>query len=455
MADKTERTDSGLLQQLAAAEAENRALRARLDAAEHGAEHPADAASGTAAAEAAPPRTARFWRAFVSGLLIVIAAILAPIAVVGASAHAQLTDTEVFVARYAPLAEDPEVQALVTDQLVAAIEREIDIPALTASLIDGIASLDVNDRAVAALRLFEAPINAGLSNLVRTTVTDLVESQAFINLWRSALRLTHSELVRTLAGEEGASLTIGRDGSLGVHLAPVLAEVKRALLAQGFSLAAQIPEVDVVVPIAADVDLRNAQLGYRAAVTGTAWLPWAAIALLATGVLVARNRRRAVLGAALGLTIGMGVLLTGFGATGVLLPAATELPSGAVGAVVTAVLDPISQIAVAVLTVAISLIVVSWFAGPGGLPTKLRGLAVSGAAAARGVAARHALTTGRFGVWVERWQQALRWGVALAAGLVVCLVRPLTTGVVVAALVGGLAVLLVIELVRRPEAAVD
>lgn len=67
MADKTERTDSGLLQQLAAAEAENRALRARLDAAEHVAEHPADAASGTAAAEAAPPRTARFWRAFVSG----------------------------------------------------------------------------------------------------------------------------------------------------------------------------------------------------------------------------------------------------------------------------------------------------------------------------------------------------------------------------------------------------
>lgn len=448
MAEKTEPTNVDLQQRLAAAEAENRSLRARLDATEH------DGGTGAATAPG-DPRTARRWRAFLSGLLIVIAAILAPIAVVGAYAHAQLTDTEIFVARYAPLAEDPEVQALVTDQLVAAIEREVDIPAVTASLVDGIASLNVNHRAVEALRLFEAPINAGLSNLVRSTVTNLVESQAFVELWRSALRLTHTQLLKTLTGDEAAALAIDRNGSLGVQLSPVLAEVKRALLSQGFPLAAQIPEMNIVVPVAADVNLGNAQLGYRAAVTGTAWLPWAALVLLVTGVLVARNRRRALFGAALGLMIAMGILLVGFGVTGVLLPAAIELPSGAVSAVVAAIVDPIAQLAVAVLLIAVALTVVSWFAGPGSLPTKLRGLVVAGAAEARGFAARHSFSTGRVGVWVERWQQALRWGVGLVAGLVVCLARPLTTGVVVGTVVCALVALLVIELVRRPDAVTD
>src|SRR5690606_6118240 len=57
------------------------------------------------------------WRSLVAGLLIVVGLILAPIAVLGTWARVQLVDTERFVSTFAPLAQDPDVQAFISDQV--------------------------------------------------------------------------------------------------------------------------------------------------------------------------------------------------------------------------------------------------------------------------------------------------------------------------------------------------
>jgi len=57
------------------------------------------------------------WRAFVSALCIVIASILVPVSIVAAWARVELVDPDQFVATFGPLVDDPEVQAVVIDQV--------------------------------------------------------------------------------------------------------------------------------------------------------------------------------------------------------------------------------------------------------------------------------------------------------------------------------------------------
>ena len=63
-------------------------------------------------------------------VLITVGALLAPVAVVSAWAHNQLTDTSYFVDTFAPLADDPAVQDFVAAETVAAIESKLQIDQL-------------------------------------------------------------------------------------------------------------------------------------------------------------------------------------------------------------------------------------------------------------------------------------------------------------------------------------
>jgi len=125
----------------------------------------------------APPR--QRWRAFVSALLIVIASILVPVSIVSGWARVQLVDEDAFVQTLAPLVDDPAVQQLIIDEAMDAITAQVDFTQLTSDVFDGIADLGLSDRATQALGLLEAPAASGLENLVTTTVTRVVESDAF------------------------------------------------------------------------------------------------------------------------------------------------------------------------------------------------------------------------------------------------------------------------------------
>ncbi|QIM18275.1 hypothetical protein G7066_05725 [Leucobacter coleopterorum] len=386
-------------------------------------------------------------------ILIVIGAILAPVATVGARANTLLTDTDQFVATFGPLAKDPAVQKLVTDETVTLIKEQVDIPALTGSLIDGIADLGAPPRAVAAAKALKGPLNAGLSSLVDTTVSNVVSSDAFASTWDEALRLTHSQLLKTLQGDQNAALAIAGDGSLNLQLAPVLESLKKALVAQGIDFAAQIPAVDMQIPIAKDVSLTSVQLSYGVATALGQWLQWVSLGLLALGVLVAPRRRRALMGAATALAITTALLLIGFAVARSVLPIVTPLPNDAVEAVFAAVTDPIVHTAMAVITVAVLLVIVGWCTGPANLPTRLRALFGAGTARLREISDRYGVDTGAFGFWCERWHRVLRVIVAVGAGTLVLLIRPLTTGLVVWTLVGALVLLLLSDLLRRPNTA--
>ena len=201
---------------VAALEAENAALRS------------------TPAAAGAPPRRSR---AVLAVVLILLGVLLAPVAVVTGWATWTLTDTDRFVATYAPLSGSPEVRAYVVDQAMAAVDAEVDLDGLTQELVDGLVALGTGPRATVALRTFQATAADGLRSLIRDGVTEFVASDQFDAAWAETLRIGHSQLIATLSNDPAAVATIGEDGSLGIPLGPIVERVKTDLVERGITVA--------------------------------------------------------------------------------------------------------------------------------------------------------------------------------------------------------------------------
>src|SRR3954463_13027893 len=129
--------------------------------------------------EQPPPRRRNWWRGLIAAVCIVLAGILVPISIVGAWAKVQLVNEDAFVATFAPLADDPGVQQLVVDQSRAAIENSLDVSKYTNDLFDGLSQLNLPRPALSALELLRQPAADAVSSLIDTTVTKVVESDAF------------------------------------------------------------------------------------------------------------------------------------------------------------------------------------------------------------------------------------------------------------------------------------
>ena len=302
-----------------------------------------------------------------AAVLIVLGCLMAPLAVVSGWAKSTLTDTDTFVATYAPLARDPEVQSFVVDQAAAAINQNINIDQYITDVIDGIKALGTRPRASAALDALKGPATQGVQTVIRNGIEDFVASEAFAQSWERALRVSHTQLLATLSNDPQALIAAQSDGTIGIQLGPIVEDVKAALLARGLSIASRIPPVDRTIPIAQSDQIPTVQAAYRAVIAVGSWLPWVALIFLTAGVLVARRRSVALVWAALGLGLSMLLLVLGFAiGRGLLL---TAVPTAVVPAGVTTLFydtatAAMHDTAVIGVVLAVAIAVVAWFAGP-------------------------------------------------------------------------------------------
>jgi hypothetical protein len=77
------------------------------------------------------------WRTIAAVLLIMLGCVLAPLAPLAVSAGNQATNTDRYVARVAPLSQDPAIQQAVAGQITAAIFAHIEVEGLTAQALEG------------------------------------------------------------------------------------------------------------------------------------------------------------------------------------------------------------------------------------------------------------------------------------------------------------------------------
>lgn len=439
-------TNAELLQRIAALEAENASLRDNLG------ENPTVPLPDSA--DAVPRTHTRSWAwTLLATVLIVIGSLLAPVAVVASWAKVQLTDTQSFVDTFAPLADDPAVQAYVTDEAVKVIQENVDIPQITSQVVDGITDLGTGPVATKALDALKGPLAQGIVSLIHTTVGNFVSSDAFAQVWQEALRTTHTQLVATMQNDPKAAVAVGADGSVGIQLAPIIDRVKQLLVDQGLTFASQIPTIDRTITVAQNSSIPTIQLFYGVAVAAGAWLQWIALAFLALGVVVARRRALALVWAAVGLALSMVVVVAGIGIGRLVFIGSVSpslLPSKVADTVFRTVTTAMQDTGVAVLVLAIVVAVVGWYSGPFAVPRKLRGFFGSGVTWVREAAERHGISTGRTGEWIYAQRALLRAVVALIAAALVLFVRPLTTPLIIWTLVLAALVIAILELVQRP-----
>jgi hypothetical protein len=176
---------------------------------------------------------------------------------------------------------------------------------------------------------------------------------------------------------------------------------------------------------------------------------------LAAGIWVARRRRRALIGATLGLAASMVVLAIA------LLIARTiylnsvpsnVLPSDAAAAAYDALVHFLRIGLRVVLAVALVIAIGAWITGPSRAAVRTRAALGSGISWLRNFGERRGVSSGPFGQWMYRYRRVLRvCAVALVALILVFWGQP--TALTVIVLVVILLVLLgLIELVARPPA---
>ncbi|WP_395245892.1 hypothetical protein ACGGZK_08860 [Agromyces sp. MMS24-K17] len=441
-------TAADLEARIAALEAENRALR-------EAATVEVVVGDGEGAGGATVRRRGR-WRAPVSVVFIVVGLLLAPVAVIGGWARLQLVDTDRFVETFAPLASDPDVQAYLVTEVTAAIDEQVDFEALTASVFEGIRSLDLPPRAEDALGLLEAPAAQGLESLVSGVVDRIVTSEQFADIWAQALRVSHTQFVAAVQGDPDALLELGSDGSVSVQLGPVIAEVKKRLVEQGVGFADAIPEVDRSIVIVQDDSLALVRTIYQLAVAVGYWLPFVLLALLAAGVLIAKRRTTALVWTAAGFAFTMLVLAAGIGIGETFFVSTVSpsiMPADTAHALYSQLVELMEGTIAALVVLGILVAAISWLSGPYRPARAVRGAGAAGFTAVRAAGERHGLTTGAFGTWLDRWRGLAYGLIAAIAAIVVLLSRPVTLGLVVWTVVIALLALLVVELLRRPASA--
>jgi hypothetical protein len=439
------------------------AARARAEAAEaaraaEAATREGEAFSRTKGGASTAAKKKRGWGwTVLATVLVVIGALLAPVAVVSTWAQRELTDTSYFVDTFAPLAKKPAVQDLVVSETVSAIEANVDIEGITSDVFDGLDGLGLPPRASGALNALQAPLVAGIKSLITSSVTKFVQSDAFSQIWTQALTTTHKQLLATLSGDKNAAVTVGPNGKIGLQLGPIIETIKKRLVDQGFTFAKSIPKIDKTIVIAQSSAVTLYIGLYNLVVAVGIWLPWVALVFLAAGVLVARRRVIALVWASAALGVTMVLMGTGItiGGTVFQLSVSNVIPADAAGVIYASILGFVQSIVVAVAVLAFTVLVVTVFSGPFRWARALRHYAGNGFDRARRGAEKYGISTGATGQWIYRQRVLLRVLVALIAAAIVLFVRPLTGPLIVWTAVVAVLVVAALELVARPPADGD
>jgi hypothetical protein len=393
------------------------------------------------------------WRTIVATLLIVVACVLAPLSVAAIWTRNQVTNTDRYVATVAPLADDPAIQAAITDQITVQVFNYIDVPGLTNQAVDALAGRGLSPALAAQLRALAVPIASGVQSFTRSQVGKVVESDAFADAWVQANRAAHDELVKALTGEGGGSVTVEND-TVSVNLAAFIQTVKQRLVDAGFSVAARIPEVNASFVLFQSQDITRARSAFNLLNTLGVWLPVIAIVLLVLGVYVAKDHRRALVGAGIGVAVSMVVLALGLAVfRSIYLDAvpATVLPHDAAAVLYDTVVRFLRLGLRLVLVLGLVVAAGAFLTGRSVTAVRTRQGLSHAIGWLAGGAERAGFSTGPVGTWVYANKRALRVGaVTLAALALVFWDRP-TGKVVLGLTLALLVVLAVIEFLgRRP-----
>ena len=388
-----------------------------------------------------------------SAVLIVIGCVLAPVSVLAVWAANEVTNTGRYVATMAPLVHDPAIQSALTDKITAEITSKLNVTGHADQAEAALSSRGLSK--VSALVKSVAPsIASGVAGSIHSEVHKIVTGPRFARAWVQANTLVHQELVKALSGQGSSSVSV-KNGQVVLNLGPLIDIVKQDLVNRGFSLVSKIPAVNPTLTLFSAKYLVKAQTGYRLVNDLKFVLPILTLLLLALGVYVARHRRRALIGAGLGLAASMLVLAAGLLIfRGIYLNSVptSKLPADAAAALFDTLVAFIKQGLRTVLVVGLIAAAGAFLTGPSVTAVRIRGAFAHALGWVRHGGEQAGVRTGPVGTWTYAHRKVLRVSAVALAALVFVFWGQPTAVVAIVITVLLLVVLALIELIGRPPA---
>ncbi|MEU3911391.1 hypothetical protein [Streptomyces sp. NPDC029721] len=380
-----------------------------------------------------------------ASVLLLLALLLSPIAVVSAWVDDTITDTDRYVQTVAPLADEPAVQNAVNDKLTARVVANVDVKAITEALGRALKQADAPPLVVEKSQALEGPLKSALTSAVHAVVAKVVASDQFETVWTEANRRAQAAVVNVLTGE-GSSAVASKGDTIVLDLGTLTDQLKERLTAAGFEKASAIPEVDKQIPLLKVDKLDKAQNAMRLLNVVGVWLPVVALALAALAIWCAPAHRVWLMATAIGVGVMMGVLLVALAVARRIyldsVPPAT-LPPDAAAVIYDTLVRFLRESARTLIVVAVVTLLAAYLYGPG------RGARVvrTEARRATGAGGRHlqrlGVRTGSTGRWLAG-HGAWTTGVVIGAGALTLLLWNHPTPAVVAVVFGIVVLVLVL-----------
>jgi hypothetical protein len=388
-----------------------------------------------------------------SAILIVLACVLAPLSVASVWSSNQLSNTDQYVETVAPLADDPAVQDALANEVTVAVFENLDVERFTTEALETLAEQpNVPPRVADLLPTLAVPITDGVESFTRDQVDTFFASPQFAELWAEANTVAHEQVVQLLEGNQGGAVS-AQNNQITLNIGPIVAAVQQRLVDRGFELAANIPEVDRTFVLAESDAITQTQGFYGTLNALGVWLPIITLVLFVIGVVLARDRRRALVKGSLGVAAAMVVLGVALTLTRMWYVETTpadilsaEAAGGVFDTLVRFLRTSLRALAVAALVVALA----AFLAGPSRAAVKTRATFERGMGSARGGAEHAGWNTGRFGAWVFSHRRALQVTTFMVGGLVLIFWTQPTAWVVVWTALAVVLALALIEFLGTP-----
>jgi hypothetical protein len=386
------------------------------------------------------------WRTPLASLLICAGCVLAPLSVLAIWAANQVSDTGRYVANVTPLISEPPIQNALTDKITGSITGQIHVQRLAEQ-----AAATLSDhgmpRAGRLLSTFSGSLSSAVAGFIHGQVARLVASPRAAALWTQLNQAAHAQLVKVLSGAGDGGIST-QNGQVLASLGPFVKTVETDLGNSGFGLASKLPPVSPTITLFSSRDLARAQTAYRLINRLRFVLPLTTVLCLGLGIYLARNRRRALLGASLGLVAAMFALGVGLEiARGVYLSTVppSALPADAAAALFDTLVRFIKDALRALLVLGLVVAATAFFAGPSTSATRARAWLAAGLTRLRRAGALNGPRAERAGRWTYAHRAALRVTSAAIAALIFVFVPGALAAIVLAVLlllVAGLTELL-------------
>ena len=212
---------------------------------------------------------------YLLSILLVVAVLLSSVAV---WANKQVTNTDYFVKTVTPLADDPVVQAEVSERMTQTIVAAVNIDGRLGAYLPG------------QLDFLAEKTNAAFQKLVLSQVDKLVDSDAFRKLWSGAARLGHISIKQALTGDGVANTVLAGVLSLQSFIQAVI----DALVAQGATFLEEISFIgsDFSIEIIQPETIESIRGWVDVLQKGATLLPLFALLLAALIIYVSRSNWR-------------------------------------------------------------------------------------------------------------------------------------------------------------------